>query len=100
MLSADESLKRLVTAATYKCPKCTPLEITGARLTEVTMETRKPAFTALETALSAGTFVLPIAFADEVVVVRSNLQQVVVQPVGDPSDRFYDVLTWRLANDR
>jgi ABC-type transport system substrate-binding protein len=65
-----------------------------------TMETRKPAFTALETALSAGTFVLPIAFADEVVVVRSNLQQVVVQPVGDPSDRFYDVLTWRLANDR
>jgi peptide/nickel transport system substrate-binding protein len=65
-----------------------------------TMETRKPAFTALETQLSAGTFVLPIAFADEVVVVRSNLQQVVVQPVGDPSDRFYDVLTWRLANDR
>jgi len=65
-----------------------------------TMETRKPAFTALETALSAGTFVLPIAFADEVVVVRPNLQQVVVQPVGDPSDRFYDVLTWRLANDR
>jgi hypothetical protein len=41
-----------------------------------------------------------IAFADEVVVVRPNLQQVVVQPVGDPSDRSHDVLTWRLANDR
>jgi peptide/nickel transport system substrate-binding protein len=65
-----------------------------------TMETRKAAFTALQTQLSTGTFMLPIAFADEVVVVNSNLQQVVVQPVGDPSDRFWDVLTWRLANDR
>jgi ABC-type oligopeptide transport system substrate-binding subunit len=64
------------------------------------METRKAAFTALQTQLSAGTFVLPIAFADEVVVVRPNLQDVVVQPVGDASDRYWDVLTWRLANDR
>jgi hypothetical protein len=44
--------------------------------------------------------VLPIAFADEVVVVKSTVQDVVPQPVGDPSDRFWDVLTWRLANDR
>jgi len=65
-----------------------------------TTDARKAAFKALETQLSAGTFVLPIAFADEVVVARSNLQEVVVQPVGDPSDRFWDVLTWRLANDR
>ena len=65
-----------------------------------TMETRKAAFTTLQTQLSAGTFVLPIAFADEVVVVRPNLQDVVVQPVGDASDRYWDVLTWRLANDR
>jgi peptide/nickel transport system substrate-binding protein len=65
-----------------------------------TTETRKAAFTALQTQLSAGTFVLPIAFADEVVVVRPNLQDVVVQPVGDASDRYWDVLTWRLANDR
>ena len=64
------------------------------------MEVRKVAFTALETQLSAGTYVLPIAFADEVVVVRSNLREAVVQPVGDPSDRYWDVLTWRLANDR
>jgi peptide/nickel transport system substrate-binding protein len=65
-----------------------------------TMEARKAAFTALQTQLSAGIFVLPIAFADEVVVARPNLQEVVVQPVGDASDRFWDVLTWRLANDR
>ena len=65
-----------------------------------TIETRRAAFTALQTQLSAGTYVLPIAFADEVVVVRSSVQQVVVQPVGDASDRFWDVLTWRLASDR
>jgi len=65
-----------------------------------TIEARRAAFTALETQLSAGTYVLPIAYADEVVVARSELQDVVVQPVGDPSDRFWDVLTWRLANDR
>jgi peptide/nickel transport system substrate-binding protein len=65
-----------------------------------TIEARKAAFTALEAQLSAGTYMLPIAYADEVVVVRSELQGVVVQPVGDPSDRFWDVLTWRLASGR
>jgi len=65
-----------------------------------TIEARKAAFTALETQLAAGTYILPIAFADEVVVVRQNLQDVVIEPVGDASDRFWDVLTWRLANDR
>jgi ABC-type oligopeptide transport system substrate-binding subunit len=65
-----------------------------------TAETRKAAYTALQTQLSAGEYILPVAFADEVVVARENVQEVVVQPVGDPSDRFWDVLTWRLANDR
>ena len=36
----------------------------------------------------------------EVVVARDTLENVVVQPVSDGSDRFWDVLTWRLANDR
>ena len=65
-----------------------------------TDEARKAAYTALETQLTANQYVLPIAFADEVVVVKSDVQDVVPQPVGDPSDRFWDVLTWRLANDR
>ena len=43
---------------------------------------------------------LPIAFADEVVVVRDTLEDVLVQPVSDGSDRYWDVLTWRLANGR
>ena len=61
---------------------------------------RKAAYTALQTQLTTGQYVLPLAFADEVVVARKAVQEVFVQPVGDPSDRFWDVLTWRLANDR
>jgi peptide/nickel transport system substrate-binding protein len=64
------------------------------------IEARRAAYTALQTQLAAGQYLLPIAFADEVVVARNAVQEVVVQPVGDPSDRFWDVLTWRLANDR
>jgi peptide/nickel transport system substrate-binding protein len=62
--------------------------------------TRKAAYTALQTQLTTAQYLLPLAFADEVVVARSSVQDVAVQPVGDPSDRFWDVLTWRLANDR
>ncbi len=64
------------------------------------VDARKAAYAALQTGLTAGQFLLPLAFADEVVVARTTLEDVVVQPVGDPSDRFWDVLTWRLANDR
>jgi peptide/nickel transport system substrate-binding protein len=65
-----------------------------------TDEARKAAYTALQTQLAAGRYMLPIAFADEVVVVRDTLEDVVVQPVSDGSDRYWDVLTWRLANGR
>lgn len=65
-----------------------------------TDEARKAAYTALQANLAAGRYILPIAFADEVVVVRDAVENVAVQPVADPSDRFWDVLTWRLANDR
>ena len=65
-----------------------------------TDEARKAAYVALQTQLTAGRYLLPIAFADEVVVVRDDVAGVVVQPVSDPSDRFWDVLTWRLASDR
>jgi hypothetical protein len=44
--------------------------------------------------------VLPLAFADEVVVFRDTVQGPTVRQVTDGSDRFWDVLTWRLAVDR
>ncbi|HEX5014270.1 MAG TPA: ABC transporter substrate-binding protein [Candidatus Limnocylindrales bacterium] len=65
-----------------------------------TDEARKAAYTALQTQLATGRYLLPIAFADEVVVARDTLQDVVTQPVSDGSDRYWDVLTWRLANGR
>jgi peptide/nickel transport system substrate-binding protein len=61
---------------------------------------RRAAWRDLQAYLATHTFLLPIAFRDEVVVARSYLVGPVVQPVGDASDRFYDVLTWRLAVDR
>jgi ABC-type transport system substrate-binding protein len=65
-----------------------------------TDEARKAAYKGLQVQLAAGRYLLPIAFADEVVVARDRLENVVVQPVSDGSDRFWDVLTWRLANGR
>jgi ABC-type transport system substrate-binding protein len=64
------------------------------------LEARRVAYTALQKQLAAGQYLLPIAFADKVVVAKKRVQDIVVQAVGDPSDRFWDVLTWRLANDR
>jgi peptide/nickel transport system substrate-binding protein len=75
-------------------------ELLAAARKPGTVEARKAAYAALQRQLAAGRYVLPIAFADEVVVVRDDVTGVVVQPVSDPSDRFWDVLTWRLASDR
>jgi len=65
-----------------------------------TQEARKAAYVALQAKLAASTFVLPVAFRDALVVVRSSLTGPVPRPVGGPGDRFWDVLTWRLADGR
>lgn len=61
---------------------------------------RKAAYSALQKQLAAGRYLLPLAFADEVVVLRDRVQGPTVRQVTDGSDRFWDVLTWRLAVDR
>jgi peptide/nickel transport system substrate-binding protein len=61
---------------------------------------RAAAYSALQKQLAKGRYVLPLAFADETIVVRDTLQGPVVRQVADPADRFWDVLTWRLAADR
>ena len=61
---------------------------------------RKAAYSALQKQLAAGRYVLPLAFADEVVVFRDTVQGPTIRQVTDGSDRFWDVLTWRLAVDR
>ncbi len=61
---------------------------------------RRAAYSALQVALAKGRYLLPLAFADESIVVRDTLEGPTVRQVADPADRFWDVLTWRLAAGR
>jgi peptide/nickel transport system substrate-binding protein len=61
---------------------------------------RIAAYSALQKQLATGRYLLPLAFADEVVVARDTLEGPLIRQASDPSDRFWDVLTWRLAVDR
>ncbi len=61
---------------------------------------RKAAYKALQEQLAKGRYALPLAFPDEVVVARDTVEGPVIRQVTDPSDRFWDVLTWRLAEGR
>ena len=55
---------------------------------------------ALETDLAANLYVLPLFFRDEVVVLSDRVQGPAPRPISDPADRYWDVLTWRLASGR
>jgi peptide/nickel transport system substrate-binding protein len=64
-----------------------------------TDEQRMAAYERLQSFLDERQYVLPIAFKDELFLVRNKLSGPVVRQVADPGDRFWDVLTWRLADD-
>lgn len=63
-------------------------------------EARRTAYRALQTLLAKREYLLPIAFRDELVVVRDTVIGPTSRLVGDPRDRYWDVLIWRLAVDR
>ncbi len=63
-----------------------------------TLEARKAAFSKLQTRLADKNYLLPIAFRDELVVLRDRVVGPAIRELGDPSDRYWDVLTWRLAD--
>ncbi|MCI0346947.1 MAG: ABC transporter substrate-binding protein, partial [Chloroflexi bacterium] len=65
-----------------------------------TLEARTAAYTALQVRLAATTYLLPLAFRDEVALVRDTVTGATIRAVGDVGGRFWDVLTWRLADDR
>ncbi len=65
-----------------------------------TDEARRAAYAALQVKLAAGMYTLALAFPDVVVVVRDTVSGPTPRPVGSPGDRFWDVLTWRLAEGR
>jgi peptide/nickel transport system substrate-binding protein len=61
---------------------------------------RKAAFAAVEKRLGDASYILPIAWPDTVVVASNRVQGTANRPVSDGSERFWDVLDWRLADDR
>lgn len=65
-----------------------------------TDEARKAAYAALQVRLAERNYLLPVAFRETVVIVRDTLTGPEIRTLGDPGDRFWDVLTWRLAYDR
>jgi peptide/nickel transport system substrate-binding protein len=65
-----------------------------------TDEERKADYVALQVQLAAGRYMLPLAWPDELAVVRDTVEGPTIRQVVDASDRFWDVLTWRLADGR
>lgn len=65
-----------------------------------TMEERLPAFRELQAYLRVSQPMLPLAFRDEVVVASTALQGPSPRLISETADRFYDVVAWRLADDR
>jgi peptide/nickel transport system substrate-binding protein len=63
-------------------------------------DVRMAAFAELQDRLSSNAYLLPIAWPDDVVVVANRVSGVVQRTVADDSERFFDVLDWRLADDR
>jgi peptide/nickel transport system substrate-binding protein len=64
-----------------------------------TPEERTAAWKALLAGLAERQPILPLAWADEVALVR-GVDGMVSRLIADPGDRFWDVLGWRLATDR
>ena len=64
------------------------------------LDARREAYRALQAYLTERQYLLPVAFPDVVVVARDTLQGPTTHQVSDPRDRYWDVLTWRLADGR
>jgi len=63
-------------------------------------EARTAAFAALQKALTEDLPILPVAFVNELYVVRAAVVGPGARLIADRPGRFWDVLTWRLADGR
>jgi peptide/nickel transport system substrate-binding protein len=61
---------------------------------------RRESYRAVQEQLTVGRYIIPLLYADETTVVHDQVIGPALRQVSDPSDRFWDVLTWRLADDR
>jgi len=71
-----------------------------AARTYASRATRLAAFRSLQVYLGQTVLTLPLFFRDEPVVVSDRLWGPTPREISDPSGRFWDVLTWRLASGR
>jgi peptide/nickel transport system substrate-binding protein len=69
-----------------------------AARTAVDATARKAAYSELQKRLVANTYIVPLAFRDEYVVLRSTVEGPQSRPIGGSWERYWDVLTWRLAD--
>ncbi|MEO8272496.1 MAG: ABC transporter substrate-binding protein [Chloroflexota bacterium] len=69
-----------------------------AARTPVDEVARIAAYKTLQGRLQARTYMLPLAFRDEYVVFRDTVVGPESRAVGSSGDRYWDVLTWRLAD--
>jgi peptide/nickel transport system substrate-binding protein len=69
-----------------------------AARTPVDIDDRAAAYGALQARLASRQYILPLAFRDDAVAFRDTVIGPVSRPVGSSGDRYWDVLTWRLAD--
>jgi peptide/nickel transport system substrate-binding protein len=69
-----------------------------AARTPVDLDQRAAAYGELQKRLEARQYILPLAFRDDYVVFRDTVIGPVSRAVGSSGDRYWDVLTWRLAD--
>jgi peptide/nickel transport system substrate-binding protein len=69
-----------------------------AARTPVDVDARAAAYSELQKRLEQRNYILPLAFRDDVVVFRDTVLGPVARAVGSSGDRYWDVLTWRLAD--
>lgn len=66
--------------------------------TPVGEQARIAAYKALQERLASRVYVLPLAFRNDYVVFRDTVVGPAARPIGTSGDRYWDVLTWRLAD--
>ena len=69
-----------------------------AARTPVDIDARGAAYSELQKRLESRVYMLPLAFRDDYVVFRDTVVGPVSRSVGSSGDRYWDVLTWRLAD--
>jgi ABC-type oligopeptide transport system substrate-binding subunit len=65
--------------------------------TTVAAKSRRAAVSELESYVTSNVLMLPICFADFVFAVSDRVSGRVEAQMADPSNRYWDVLDWRLA---